>query len=227
MLFSHPYLLILDKKKTCNFELCVYNKIRRMFAIAMQFKRFANLAWKDSGRQKGRGFMEARFENQCVLTKKHMRDHLRIITRWRCWALYGGVWLVLVLMIISNLVQDQTGIAIYAMCLLAVTLLAFFAVPEIQAALRYRRWYYIAFRDTVAQASFYEDRIVYSSEAEPQPVEYDYKKLRTVIVCDDMILLLMKGKGEVLLGADGFQKGNPDKFKAFLQRKAPKAKIKW
>ncbi len=176
---------------------------------------------------KGVVFMEARFENQCVLTKKHIRDHLRIITRRRCWALYGGLWLVLLLMIVSNLLQGQTGVAIYAGCLLAVTLLAFFVVPEIQAALRYRRWHYIAFRDSLARAEFYEDRMVYSSEGEPKPVEYAYKKLRTVIRCDDMLLLMMKGKGEILLGTEGFTKGNPEKFRAFLARKAPKAKIKY
>lgn len=171
--------------------------------------------------------MEARFENQCVLTKKHIRDHLRVVTRRRCWALYGGLWLVLLLMIAANFLQGQTDLAVYALCLLAVTLLAFFAVPELQAALRHRRWHYIAFRDTLTEAKFYEDRMVFSGEAEPQPVEYGYKQLRTVVRCGDMILLMMKGRGEILLDENGFRKGDPAKFRDFLQRKAPKAKIKY
>lgn len=161
------------------------------------------------------------------MTPKHIRDHLRIITRRRCWALYGALWLALILMIVTNLLRGDRAMAIYALCLLVLTLLAFFAVPELQTVLRRRRWHYIAFRPIWTQAKFYEDRMVFSTEAEPQERSYPYHRLWRVFRSDDLLILAMKGHGEILLATDGFQKGDPAKFRDFLQRKAPKAKIRY
>ncbi len=169
--------------------------------------------------------MEARFENVCVLTKKHIRDHLRIITRQRCWALYGALWLALVFMSVMAFVRSQYTLGIYTACLLVLTLFSFFVVPEIQTALRYRKWYYIGFRDSLARTRFYEDKLVYTSEGEPEERHYPYNKLWAAFCCDDLIILAMKGRGEALIAADGFEKGDRAKLKAFLARKAPKAKL--
>ncbi len=169
--------------------------------------------------------MEARFENVCVLTKKHIRDHLRIITRRRCWALYGALWLVLVLMSASSFARAQITLGIYTACLLILTLLAFFAVPELQAALRHRKWHYLNFRDSLAHTEFYEDYFIYFSEGEPQERRFRYEKLWRVFRSGDLLIFAMRGKGEALVAADGFEKGDLTKLKSFLARKAPKAKL--
>lgn len=189
------------------------------------FFESAVLLRKNVPGQKGVKTMEPRFENVCVLTKKHIGDHLRIITRRRTWALYGALWLVLIFMSVTAFGRSQYTLGIYTACLLALSLFAFFVAPELQTRLRYRKWYYIGFRDSVGRTQFYEDKFVYSCEGEPRDIHGTYTRLWAAFRKDDLIVLALRGKGEALLAVDGFEKGDLQKLKAFLARKAPKAKL--
>lgn len=171
--------------------------------------------------------MEPKFENHCTLTKKRIADHLSAAIRWRGLWMYGAIWAVLVLMIVMDFIRGSTGTAVYELCLLAVTLFLYFAVPKIQARLRHRRYHYIEFRDVVMKTRFYDEQIVCENEGEPVPLEAPYKKLWAARPCGDMVILLLRGKGEMLLDPQGFEKGNMKALGQFLQAKAPKAKIRF
>lgn len=171
--------------------------------------------------------MEAKFENHCSLSKKRIREHLSAAIRWRALGLYIAIWAVLVLMIVTNFLRGNGGIALYECVLLALTLFLYFAVPHLQARVRYRRYYYIAFRDVVMKTRFYDEEILCENEGEGQSLHIPYKNLRLARPCGDMILLLLRGKGEVLLARDGFVKGNLKALSVFLQSKAPKVKIRF
>lgn len=168
--------------------------------------------------------MEPKFENHCQLSKRRIRGHLSAAIRWRGLWLYAAVWAVLVLMIVTNFLQGSRGTAVYECILLALTLFLYFVVPRLQAHVRHRRYHYIAFRDAVMKTSFYDEDILCENEGEGQSERVPYKKLRAARPCGDMVILLLKGKGELLLSVDGFEKGNLKALMAFLAAKAPQMK---
>lgn len=171
--------------------------------------------------------MEAKFENRCTLTQKRMANHLSAAIRWRGLWMYGAIWAVLVLMIVTDFVRGNAGTAVYELCLLALTLFLYFAVPKIQARLRHRKYHFVEFRDLVMTTRFYDDKMVCESEGEPAALEAPYKKLWALRPCGDMVIVLLRGKGEMLLDPAGFEKGNMKALAQFLQAKAPKAKIRF
>lgn len=171
--------------------------------------------------------MEPRIVNRCEITKKRYRTQLLTATGRRVLWLYGAVCAVLLLMIVAALVKGEKTMLLYELLLLALMLFMCFAYPRLQAASTHRRWYLAEFRDPVAVTSFYEEEVVFHVETVPQDLKSAYKHIWCVLEKDDMLILMLRGKGEMLLDPAGFEKGDRAKLRAFLQRKAPRAKLKF
>ena len=168
---------------------------------------------------------QAAFVNKTVVDARHSKDYLRLI-----WASRGAASKIILYAVagfglcyaVYQLVAEGGAALPYALAMAALALLAFclaqwgylLRVPGYMASVR-RLW---GEEIPEKEVFFYPDKIYQKSRLGELTLEY---KQITAYYQSRLTLVLMFGKGALILDANGFTEGTLADFRQFLAKKCP------